>query len=109
MKVLVADTYPEPGLALLRDIGCDVEHAPEAKGPKLVERLQASGADVLVVRSCQVTRDMLAAGNLALVVRAGAGVNTIDVMAASELGIYVSNCPGKNSVAVAELAFALIL
>jgi D-3-phosphoglycerate dehydrogenase len=44
-----------------------------------------------------------------LVVRAGAGFNTIDVAAASRRGIYVSNCPGKNSIAVAELAFALIL
>jgi D-3-phosphoglycerate dehydrogenase len=43
------------------------------------------------------------------VVRAGAGYNTIDVAAASRRGIYVSNCPGKNSIAVAELAFALIL
>ena len=40
---------------------------------------------------------------------AGAGYNTIDVAAASRRGIYVSNCPGKNSIAVAELAFALIL
>ena len=52
---------------------------------------------------------MLAAGALKLVVRAGAGYNTIDVAAASRRGIYVSNCPGKNSIAVAELAFGLIL
>ena len=52
---------------------------------------------------------MLDAGRLALVVRAGAGYNTIDVAAASRRGIYVSNCPGKNAIAVAELAFALIL
>jgi D-3-phosphoglycerate dehydrogenase len=52
---------------------------------------------------------MLDAGRLSLVVRAGAGVNTIDVAAASRRGIYVSNCPGRNSVAVAELAFGLIL
>jgi D-3-phosphoglycerate dehydrogenase len=52
---------------------------------------------------------MLAAGPLKLIVRAGAGYNTIDVAAASRRGIYVSNCPGKNSIAVAELAFALIL
>jgi D-3-phosphoglycerate dehydrogenase len=52
---------------------------------------------------------MLAAGPIKLVVRAGAGYNTIDVAAASKRGIYVSNCPGKNSIAVAELAFALIL
>jgi D-3-phosphoglycerate dehydrogenase / 2-oxoglutarate reductase len=42
-------------------------------------------------------------------VRAGAGYNTIDVAAASRRGIYVSNCPGKNAVAVAELTFALLL
>ena len=52
---------------------------------------------------------MLDAGPVKLVVRAGAGYNTIDVSAASKRGIYVSNCPGKNSIAVAELAFALIL
>jgi D-3-phosphoglycerate dehydrogenase len=62
-----------------------------------------------VVRSTKVTEAILAAGALKLVVRAGAGYNTIDVAAASRRGIYVSNCPGKNSVAVAELAFALIL
>ena len=52
---------------------------------------------------------MLDAGALALIVRAGAGYNTIDVAAASQRGIYVSNCPGKNAIAVAELAFGLIL
>ena len=52
---------------------------------------------------------MLDAGRLSLVVRAGAGYNTIDVAAASRRGIYVSNCPGKNAIAVAELAFALML
>jgi D-3-phosphoglycerate dehydrogenase len=65
--------------------------------------------DVLVVRGTKVTEPMLAAGPLKLIVRAGAGYNTIDVAAASRRGIYVSNCPGKNSIAVAELAFALIL
>jgi D-3-phosphoglycerate dehydrogenase len=64
---------------------------------------------VLVVRSTKVTAAMMEAGNLALIVRAGAGYNTIDVGAASARGIYVSNCPGKNSIAVAELAFGLIL
>ena len=52
---------------------------------------------------------MLESGALSLVVRAGAGYNTIDVAAASTRGIYVSNCPGKNAIAVAELAFALLL
>src|SRR5664279_1387619 len=49
------------------------------------------------------------ASQLALVLRAGAGVNTIDVKASSARGVFVSNCPGKNSIAVAELVFALLL
>ena len=52
---------------------------------------------------------MLEAGALSLVVRAGAGYNTVDVATASKRGIYVSNCPGKNAIAVAELAFGLML
>ena len=71
--------------------------------------MRDTGADVLVVRGTPVTAPMLEAGALSLVVRAGAGYNTIDVAAASTRGIYVSNCPGKNAIAVAELAFALIL
>lgn len=109
MKVLVADKYPEQGLAQLRNIGCEVIYKPDAKDDKLVAELKSSGADVLVVRSSKVTKEALEASRLSLVVRAGAGYNTIDVKTASALGIYVSNCPGKNSVAVAELAMALIL
>jgi D-3-phosphoglycerate dehydrogenase len=52
---------------------------------------------------------MMDAGHLSLIVRAGAGYNTIDVAHASARGIYVSNCPGRNAIAVAELAFGLIL
>jgi D-3-phosphoglycerate dehydrogenase len=65
---------------------------------------------VLIVRSTKVTEAMLSAGpELGLVIRAGAGVNTIDVAAASRRSVFVANCPGKNAVAVAELTFALIL
>ena len=42
-------------------------------------------------------------------IRAGAGIDTIDVNAASGLGVFVSNCPGKNSIAVAELVLGLLL
>jgi D-3-phosphoglycerate dehydrogenase / 2-oxoglutarate reductase len=65
--------------------------------------------DVLLVRSTKVMGPMLSVEGLKLVVRAGAGYNTVDVAAASGRGIYVSNGPGKNSIAVAELTFALIL
>ena len=109
VKVLVADKFETSGLEGLRALGCDVLYRPDLKDDALTEAIRASGAEVLIVRSTKVTRAMLEAGRLALVVRAGAGYNTIDVEAASERGIYVANCPGKNSIAVAELAFGLIL
>jgi D-3-phosphoglycerate dehydrogenase len=109
MKVLVADKFEQSGLEALRAAGCDVMFQPDASGDALIAAIRESQAPVLVVRSTQVTEPMLDAGVLSLIVRAGAGVNTIDVAAASKRGIYVSNCPGKNSVAVAELAMALIL
>lgn len=84
-------------------------YQPGLKDDALADAVARLRPDVLVVRSTKVTEAILAAGALKLVVRAGAGYNTIDVAAASRRGIYVSNCPGKNSVAVAELAFALIL
>ena len=109
MKVLVADRFEESGRRGLAEAGCDVLYEPDAKEDALTEALRSSGAEALVVRSTKVTRPMLETGHLSLVVRAGAGYNTIDVEAASERGISVANCPGKNSVAVAELAFGLIL
>ena len=109
MLVLVADKFEESGRTGLQAIGCDVSYHPDLKDNALVEAIRAEQPDVLVVRGTSVTESMLAAGALKLVVRAGAGYNTIDVAAASRRGIYVSNCPGKNSIAVAELAFALIL
>jgi D-3-phosphoglycerate dehydrogenase len=52
---------------------------------------------------------LTAARNLSLVVRAGTGINSIDIEAASRLSILVAECPGKNAAAIAELTFALIL
>jgi D-3-phosphoglycerate dehydrogenase / 2-oxoglutarate reductase len=109
MIVLVADKFEKSGLDGLRGAGCEVVYQPDLKDDSLAAAIGESGASVLVVRSTRVTRAMLDAGRLSLIVRAGAGYNTIDVAAASERGIYVSNCPGRNAVAVAELAFALIL
>lgn len=109
MTVLVADKFEKSGLDGLKAAGCNVLYEPNLKDDALTEAVRTSGADVLVVRSTKVTAAMLDAGRLALVVRAGAGYNTIDVAAASQRGIYVSNCPGKNAIAVAELALALML
>lgn len=109
MKVLIADKFEESGIEGLKAIGCAVISDPNLKDEALVEAIRETQADVLVVRSTKVSEAALDAGRLSLVVRAGAGYNTIDVKAASARGIYVSNCPGKNSIAVAELAFGLIL
>ena len=109
MHVLIADKFEQSGQEGLAAIGCEVSFQPDLKDGALVEAIQTLNPDVLVVRSTKVTEAMLEAGALKLVVRAGAGYNTIDVAAASRRGIYVSNCPGKNAIAVAELAFALIL
>ena len=109
MKVLVADSFEASGLEGLKAAGCEVVYDPDAKDDRLIEAVRLTGAEVLVVRSTKVTSALLDAGRLALIVRAGAGYNTIDVAGASKRGIYVSNCPGKNAIAVAELTFGLIL
>ena len=109
MKVLIADKFEQSGVDGLKAAGCDVLYEPDLKDDTLRQAIGASGADVLVVRGTPVTGQMLDSGRLSLIVRAGAGYNTIDVAGASTRGIYVSNCPGKNAIAVAELALALIL
>jgi D-3-phosphoglycerate dehydrogenase len=90
MRVLVADKFEKSGIEGLKAAGCEVVYEPDAKDDGLVDVIGRTGAE-------------------ALIVRAGAGVNTIDVAGASRRGIYVSNCPGKNAVAVAELAIGLML
>jgi D-3-phosphoglycerate dehydrogenase len=109
MRVLIADAFEQTGIDGLKAAGCEVEYKPELKDEALAAAIRDTAADVLVVRSTAVTGPMLEGGSLSLVVRAGAGYNTIDVATASGRGIYVSNCPGKNAIAVAELAFALLL
>ncbi|MBI5516066.1 MAG: hypothetical protein HY909_19945 [Deltaproteobacteria bacterium] len=109
MKVLVADKLEEEALAGLRALpGVEVVSAPGVSRDELPGAL--GGVNVLVVRSKEVSAQAMEAGtSLALVVRAGAGVNTIDVKAASARGVSVANCPGKNAIAVAELAIGFML
>src|SRR5215213_2638296 len=109
MRVLIADKFEQSGRDGLQALGCEISYHPDAKDETLVDAIKQNAPDVIVVRGTKVTEPMLEAGPVKLVVRAGAGYNTIDVAAASRRGIYVSNCPGKNSIAVAELAFALVL
>ena len=108
MKLLVADKFSEKHLDDFRALGLEVDYRPELSAAALPGAL--AGVQILVVRSTEVTAAAVeGADALTLIVRAGAGVNTIDRAAASRRGIFVANCPGKNAIAVAELVFALLL
>ncbi|QVQ50464.1 hypothetical protein J4H86_16240 [Spiractinospora alimapuensis] len=108
MRILVADTFPEASRAELHQRGHDCSYEPDITAEDLPKGIR--GYDALVVRSTKVTADALAAANrLQLVIRAGSGTNTIDTTAASRHGISVCNVPGRNAVAVAELAVGLLL
>ncbi len=110
MKVLLADKLSETCVQALETAGHQVVNAPGVKGEALTEALRAERPTVLVVRSTKVPAEAMdAAPSLELIVRAGAGYDTIDVEGASERGIFVANCPGKNAAAVAELTMGLIL
>lgn len=109
MKVLVADKFEQSGQQGLKLLGVEVTYEPNLRGDDLAARLAGDKFDVLIVRGTEVSAAMLECSRLGLVIRAGAGYNTIDVQAASQRGILVANCPGKNAQAVAELAFGLML
>jgi D-3-phosphoglycerate dehydrogenase len=110
MKVLIADKFEKVGIDGLKELGCTVISEPEVKAESLAELIRKVDPNILIVRSKKVNADALRAGTaLTLVIRAGAGIDTIDVAAASDLGVFVSNCPGKNSIAVAELVMGLLL
>jgi D-3-phosphoglycerate dehydrogenase len=97
------------GVNGLQGLGCDVVHEPDLKDEILAAAIGSTEAEVLIVRSTKVTEPMMEGSKLRLIIRAGAGYNTIDVKAAAARSIFVSNCPGMNSVAVAELAMGLLL
>jgi D-3-phosphoglycerate dehydrogenase / 2-oxoglutarate reductase len=110
MKVLIADKFETVGVDGLKELGCTVVSQPDVKPEELPAAIRAADPHILIVRGKKVTADALKAGTaLTLVIRAGAGIDTIDVDAASSLGVFVSNCPGKNSIAVAELVMGLLL
>jgi D-3-phosphoglycerate dehydrogenase len=108
MHLLFADRLPEQTLVDLEARGHVCLMEPELVADDLPARIP--GFDVLVVRSTEVRRAVFdAADRLALVIRAGAGTNTIDTDAAATRGVLVSNVPGRNAAAVAELTLGLLL
>lgn len=108
MTVYIADKLPGEAISELEKLGQSVINNPTASASDLDKGLE--DANVLIVRSTVVSKSCIEKSpNLSLIVRAGAGVNNIDITAASNLGIYVANCPGKNAIAVAELTMGLII
>lgn len=105
-KILLADKLKDGAFSSLKDV--EVLQRPDLTATTLPDALE--DVKVLVVRSTKVTAEAIAAApKLELIVRAGSGYNNIDVKAASARGIYVANCPGRNAVAVAELAMGFML
>ena len=110
MKVLIADKFEKVGMDGLKELGCSVISRPELTAEALPAAVKEVDPNILIVRGTKVTAETLHAGtSLTLVIRAGAGIDTIDVATASSRGIFISNCPGKNSIAVAELVMGLVL
>ncbi len=108
MKILFADALPEAFTDLLTDRGDECIVSPELGADDIGDAI--GGIDVLVVRSTKVTAETIdRSDRLGLIVRSGAGTNTVDCQAAANAGIYVCNVPGTNSIAVAELALGLLL
>lgn len=108
MNILIADAMPEVYVEKIRAMGNDVTYNPDLGADDLAGNIKDT--NILIVRSTKVSEDVVKASNeLSLVIRAGSGFNTIDVDACAKSGIFVCNCPGLNSIAVAELTFAHIL
>ncbi len=108
MKILIADKFQEAYLEDLNKLGHEITLNPDLKSEDIPSVIK--GYEALIVRSTKVKADTIEASDkLTLIIRAGAGVNTIDVELAASKGIFVCNTPGKNSIAVAELAFGLML
>lgn len=108
--ILICDVFSQDGIRVLSEEGHEVVYNKDLSGESLVKEVSDLNPEILVVRSTKVTKSVIdASSNTKVIIRAGAGTDTIDVDYASEKGIYVTNCPGKNATAVAELAMGLII
>lgn len=108
MKILIADKFPAHWKEVLTQQGHQLTDAPQLDETTLPGAM--AGQEILIVRSTKVPAAVIDAGtDLKLIIRAGAGYDTIDVQHAAQKGLAVCNCPGTNSIAVAELAMGLLL
>ncbi|HBS28053.1 MAG TPA: hydroxyacid dehydrogenase [Phycisphaerales bacterium] len=110
MHALIADKFEPSGVAGLKSLGLQVTVNADLSPETLPGAIADLDPDILIVRSTKVQAPAFErARKLSLVIRAGAGFDNIDLAAASSRGISVATCPGKNSIAVAELTWGLIL
>ena len=110
MRILIADKLAKFVIHSLEDLGFAVFMDSSLKEESLLNELQRIDPHILIVRSTKITSEHIKGGNsLSLIIRAGAGINTIDTNTASDYGIYVANCPGQNAIAVAELALGHLI
>ena len=112
MKILIADKFEKAGVDGLKALGCEVVSVPDAGVDGIPAALETHKPDVLIVRSTKVPAASVkaAAGvGVKFIIRAGAGVDNIDIGTATGVGMKVCNCPGANAIAVAELTFGLLL
>jgi D-3-phosphoglycerate dehydrogenase / 2-oxoglutarate reductase len=108
LKILVADKFPKKYQDELKTISHEVSYEPDLNDKNIVHKIK--GFNVLIVRSTKVTAEAIEASDeLCMIIRAGAGTNTIDSIAAANKGVFVCNTPGKNAYAVAELAVGLLI
>ena len=108
LKVLVADKFPEKYIQQMKDLDLEVVYNPKLGEKDLPEA--GKDVDIIVVRSTVVNEETInKSEKLNLIIRAGSGVNNINIASANKKGVYVTNCPGMNAVAVAELAVGLMI
>jgi len=108
-RVLISDKLEAPGLDVLRQAGIELDERDGLKGDTLKEAVRA--ADGVIVRSqTKITADLLDnPGRLKAIVRAGVGVDNIDVAAATRRGVVVMNTPGGNTFSTAEHTISLLM
>lgn len=108
MNILFADKFPSAQLESLRSAGHHCDYQPALDAADLPSK--AASCEAIVVRSTKVGQETIeSASQLRLIIRAGAGTNTIDKDFAASRDVAVCNVPGKNAVAVAELTMGLLL
>jgi len=109
VRVLAADGLDSAAILALREAGHEVIEARALQGAELIRALE--GCRALIVRGAtRVTAEVLErTPTLKLVVRAGTGLDNVDLEAAKRRGVRVSNTPAANAVSVAELVFGLLI